>query len=489
MTDPALILLPQEDRLPHSDARAIAPWLRARTVADFADDVRLVRREPPGALMEPVPASRNSLADLAISFHKKSMTLTAAVEEGLTRFRAGNPAVRVAHQPNFLPSLNVAGQAAVSVKMAHLLPNAPSQVFFLLDYDVNTDRRYRHALLPSLSSRDGQHTLSAPPTSQQRPRLSYTEAAPDQAFLNRLIELLHEYSTQDLALIRKTQFQSSFNRRELAGKSSIVAGHLRFAFGKAATLAEANSMFLSRIVNLELGLPTIFLPGAQALLGITDHVLYLWERVNEYYEACDAAIQINDEGDERAEKYSGRPSDRSLAPFWAPCAADGSRVALHWDDDRYGAAVGICPACSRRMRITSRTVSAGSQDGRHPVVIPRVIWDDLLDGFAWNYVAGCSYRGGREHYRLATRVAALMRLPLLPEFFSHAAESKVPTTYRHIAEQCTKIQRCGYPSPPDETAMGHISSGRGSIVHSMLWESSMDLRNLADRFTSSPSPS
>ena len=444
---------------------SIAPWTNATTVDEFASSLTI---DSPAAPEAPPPVKASFLADIARSFHQQAGTYTRSVQEQIEEYNLGRKrTLRVAHQPNFLPSVNVVGQAAVSSALAERLPQKPAQVFLVIDYDVNTDRRYRHALLPSMSSHRGYHSISVPLADSHKDTFIFSERKPDDDDICQLLDLLHTYTSSEHAIIRQLCGYSALTRYERNKREDSIRDHVVTSFRRGATLAEANAIFLSRFVNLDLGLPTIFIPGSLALEGLVDHISYLWSLGGPLYDAChQVASELEDMG------VTVSPSlvpDEDVAPFWTSCSRDAARIRMYWTDRYRTKAKGSCNRCKADVVVTPKSLGDFLGKPSRAALIPRVLWDDLLDSFAWRHVAGCSYRGGLEHYLFTARLAGLMGLAPLPEFLSEYKAQGPFTDYEHAARVFAKEQASAPTEVGARKAWKVARSGQVSIAYSMMW--------------------
>lgn len=461
---------------------SVAPWLDAVTLTNF---VRHLKADGASATLSnaPPPVKSKIMADVATTFHRRAGTLTSEVETNIDNYALGTPSVRVAHQPNFLASINVLGQAALCSRLAELVAEPVTQIFFVVDYDANTDRRYRHAFLPSLSSHTGAHSLSSPGLHRHEETFMFSEKNPGMDYISHISELIRSYSSYDLSLIRNTCGHSKINRHELHVRQRVIHDHLTAAFDIGRTLADANIIFMSRYANLVLRLPIMFIPGSEVLTATAEHIQFLWSRARDYRAACaTTAAELETIG---IVVSSSLVPSRGAAPFWLRCANDSSRVAMYWTDDTCASAMGICHRCKKHACISSRSIDNFLTDAPQPTLIPRVVWDDLLDGFAWGHFAGCSYRGGLEHYIFASAVARKMGLQPLPEFISECERIIGPyDDFEHAARQLSKAQTGRHPGA---TKAGEwASSGRATLVHSMLWRPSLNVMDLTVAFEQDP---
>jgi hypothetical protein len=215
---------------------------------------------------------------------------------------------------------------------------------------------------------------------------------------------------------------------------------------------------------------------------IVDHVRYLWSRSREYYAACEqVAAELEDIG---IIVSRGLVQSTDIAPFWMQCQNDRSRVAMFWADRTWSKAKGTCSRCKGDMQISLKSMSDISYFDCQPAIVPRVIWDDLLDGFAWGHLGGCSYRGGLEHYLFTAAVANRLNLPTLPEFISHSARPPEPTS--EFEETAKLIAKSSGSSEGQggAIALNLITSGVASMVHSILWNPAINAQDIARTFES-----
>jgi len=455
---------------------SVAPWLGQQSISDFAQYLQGAPRSELKGLPQPIKPL--VLAEFALNFHERAGTLTKAVRSSIDDYTSGRPSMRIAHQPNFLPSLNVTGQAAVCESIAKLQPSNPVQVFLIVDYDLNNDRRYRHAMIPSLSSHTGYASLCAPPLRKDEAVLIFGEKKPSEKDLPQLIQPLHDHTAHDLAIIRQVCGVTESNRYRLAERQAIIREHLLFSLRNGTTLADVNSIFLSRVANLLLGLPTIFVPGSLALRALTEHLEYLWSISGLYNHACrKVAAELEGIG---VIISSSLVLAENVAPFWVVCAHDSSRIAMGWADWQRTKATGTCSRCHTYVEVTSRNIGDFLHGQERAKLIPRVVWDDLLDGFAWGHMGGCSYRGGLEHYMFTTAVAQRLGLTPLPEFLSEYKPRGPLNEYEHAAQQLEKQRTSSREQQAARKAWKLARSGRASVAYSLLWKP--DFKDLGHSF-------
>lgn len=414
-------------------------WFAHTTLAEFAALCRLPRGAVSGLPEVRFPeaiADRSSLAERAREFHGRAGTLTDGVEANIDRYERSAPCVRVAHQPNFLPAVNVIAQAAVCNALNGLLGGAYAEVFFLVDYDLNDDRRYRRATLPSLHSRTGTWTASAPP-----PRVPAAwmtrEDAPAMRFVNQLEVNVRRWASQQISSLPRSAGRAGLRRRAEENLTTIV-GALEKAAANARDLADFNAIFLSWIVNEVLGLPTLFISGTAALPQIAGHIEALWH--------ARAALS----------RAAG------VAPLWRRCTC-GGRLA---PDET----IPCCGNCGADARVDDANVGSLAGGGD---LIPRIVADDLLDGVAWGNIAGCDYRGGLPHYARSALAARRLGLRPLPMFLSTRAPQH-PARHLIGEEFAAALE-----AEPQHPAAQLVASGRVSAVMPLLWSTGLNAARIA----------
>ena len=174
----------------------ILPWINSGELYEFATLLQLSQRLTERADAPP-PIGAEKVAQLSLDFHQRAGTLTDQVARTISRFASGVPTIRVSHQPNFLPSLNVALQPTLLNDLGAHISNAPAEIFLLLDYDVASDRRFRHSLFPSLSLRAGYYSTSLGPLKDSSSLLMYAEPKPKQESIKLAYSKIRQLTSQD----------------------------------------------------------------------------------------------------------------------------------------------------------------------------------------------------------------------------------------------------------------------------------------------------
>jgi hypothetical protein len=438
---------------------------------DFVQSLMSSRDAPVGDFVAPrikMPdqiADRGALAHESRAFHRRADTLTPAVEENLSRYADNAPCARVAHQPNFLPSVNVVAQAAVCHDLNLRMGGSHAEVFFLVDYDANDDRRYRHAALPSLLARSGVWHLSAPSTDLAG-LIMFRESPPTTDFITACIAAIRGWAGQQVAFLPNVRTRRSLRHR-LAEAVASIESTFHFAADRARSLADFNAIVLSRMVNRVLGLPTLFLPGSRTFPIIAGSIESIW-RARAAIESATAATSRHRNGEAVRTATPGI----GAGPLWKECEC-GMRLALtgnvHADRLHFS-----CRRCGAAGAVDDNNVCDFSAKG---VLIPRVIADDLLDGLVWGNAVGCDYRGGLPHYQKSARAARELGLPVLPMYLStrrsdasieHLAGPEFAPTLDAMAEGRAPV-----------AARDLVVRGRASMVFALMWAGHPDAGQLA----------
>ncbi|WP_190253450.1 hypothetical protein [Dactylosporangium sucinum] len=406
---------------------------------------------------------RARILRISREFHRRAGTLTEAVADEHRRYRAGAAVIRTAHQPNYLASSNIVGQAVMADRLRRLCGSADRlpavHMFTLIDYDINTDRRYRHALLPSPTSRDGSIALSLPAMRHVHDVFMFTETETTAVDLVGRLDLRLDH---DHAALRKAHPNLALSRDLLHQRLDRIAGHLAFAAGQARSRSEYTAIVLSRLMNLDLGYSTMFVPGHRAIRLMGAHFAAIWSEWPDIVKVADT-VDASPEWSGHA-FHGGTAAGQLLAPFWLRCLC-GRRLRLVWRDRPAGAARAECAECRLEHTVDPTRVAELGTANR---LIPRVLADDLLDFTAWGHWAGCDYSGGLEHYQFSSLLAQRLGLAPLPIHLSDDLLYQPETDLMPsgFVAAAAALER----EYPHAARAGRLaSSGRASIAHALLW--------------------
>jgi hypothetical protein len=195
---------------PTTDLNAVLgamPWMREVTPEQFSliSDNRHSGRTRPDL---PPPLCHDTVHTLATEFHQKAGSLTHAVRANLDALVC-RPGIRMAHQPNLLPSLNVAFQSSLAHSVVSRFADKCPELFYVVNYDVATDRRYRHAVLPTPSAMAGYVSLSLRGPALHRETPMYAEERPTKEALKVLCERIRNVALSDISRARRTSARSA----------------------------------------------------------------------------------------------------------------------------------------------------------------------------------------------------------------------------------------------------------------------------------------
>ena len=451
----------------------IAPWLTVKDSEGFASTLSMIPRNKPTNDFPPVVPPRK-ICQLSREFHSSARTLTDPISVTLHQYQTGSYSLGISHQPNFLPSLNVAMQPVVLNGIANILGGKSSQLFSLLDYDVASDRRYRHAIFPSPILRDGYYSASIRRSHDSRFLLMSREIRPSRLAIEQVMTMIEQISFQDAAMIRKLRLEGSAGIDAMRQRLAMIRDYLTDAWAQSSRLSQMNSMLLSKIINVQFEMPIAFVEGHRVLRLMGEHCEYLWNRCRLLVAECRAvAGALEDSG---LTVRRALVPDVTWVPFWGVCPR-GHRVSLHWTSVLSLMATGRCGVCDVTLRISRHNVGHAVSSGS---LIPKVMTDNLLDRMAWGHLAMCGYRGGLEHSIFSTMVADRLGLRSLPEFLSrritHAdLHDVVANPYYSLIDVLDRLS-----APGSARAAEILSAGRGSVAHWILWHSTGQTHNLND---------
>lgn len=439
------------------------PWLGTRDLSQFRE---IVGGCSPFTTTTdcPRPVDPADLASVAVAFHQSHGTLSPAVQRSLKLLCNGATTARVAHQPNFLPSFNVALQPAVLDALCKD-SLAECQILLIVDYDSSANRRYRNAFFPSASCRSGYISITAPASRLCPNSLMYFEAPPSLAYLARTIDRIRQVALFDLNRGRSVDIDDpkSQVRRDLEKSLDELGQDLTIARASSVSLCDFNAAYLSRVVNKHWGLATVFMSGMRCLPLMSEHIEYLWTKA-EFLASCQlTAAQILESAGLIIRRSLVRCA--SEVPFWLICECS-SRVNLHWVDRQGESATGCCGVCDqvhivRRACVKELVVAAK--------LVPRVTVDDLLDGFAWDHHIGCGYRGALEHHVFSSLVGELMGIRRVPDFLSRRGRDFSVGSLMRKSYYARLSSEVRDKVAPANLAAELLAAGRGSVAHSAVW--------------------
>jgi hypothetical protein len=421
---------------------------------------------------------RDEVARISQGFHKGAGTLDAVSTTVARYLEPHSEVIRTAHQPNFLASFNVVAQAAAQEKLQCRLPQRRFvQMFVLIDYDTSADRRYRHALFPSPTTRGGVLSLSLPRLRHQHDVIMFREVR-EPGSLGQFKDAIVRSIRQDLALLRKADnsFRVTWKGVQQVGIAKLI-GHVEAAAvdsngSETESQSEFTSRLLSRIVNLELGLPTMFVPGHQMLRLLAPSMTHIWQHWPSILAAVDRVRRrVMPDG---MSILDSPHFDSMTAPLWFVCTC-GRRLALRWTGQGMRCATAECPACGQTFAVDGERVASLAADAR---LVPRVVVDDLIEFAVFRHAAGVDYAGGLEHYRFSSLVAQELGIDPFPIALSRRRPA--PPAEAGPGSYLQAVRLAHRLTPHAAAAAMLVESGRRSFAHSIVWSDEFELKRLAE---------
>lgn len=414
------------------------------------------------------------LAQLAKDFHCNINTDTDNVIEAMNNFEDGNDVLRSSYQPNIFPALNIVSLPILLSQLAGYLnrekTSAPHpQVFFLLDYDIASDNRFRVAHFPSRMAKNGYWTIAIQGTKPFSNKAMFSIPPPNLQWLDDVFSQVHAHVLQELVV----SSDSHIRRRKLEDNIDFCRGLAELSLQHSKSLTEFNSFFISLLVNRHWNLPTIFMPGHEALKRCDDHFIFLWDLSTDIYKAKIKAAELMD-----AYGFSVRESligSQNQLNFWMICEC-GERLPVNGEDEQHENITALCMECGRTYKYRKNQKMAFRElvhDGR---VMPRIVADNLFDTVAWGFSAGVSYVGSAEHYLFTAMVASQLGIRPLPEFLWRADISKQEDDKSFALGRSIELTQNKYLQ--SDSIVKDTQFGKASCLYYLSTEESKDVKSL-----------
>jgi len=327
----------------------------------------------------PAPTAHSRwLAEVADTFHTQAGTKTTAVAQAIVGLAHGAPLVRFAHQANLLPYANIFAHLVYGAAVADAMETDGVFAYFVVDYDIAQDRRFRSSLFPDAVGSRGVLPLTAGLSHHDRNTVQFALPPPSAETIVRWRAHCHGMINRDIGLLRR------IGRREHTPGMMHTALEVLWSICdearlRAATLPEFNAIVVSRIVNDLWGLPVLFLPLSRSL--------------------HDSSAAISELAAHVAELRNGYPA-------WIVCPACSARCSVDsWSDS--GRTAGRCGRCAWGGSVGSGTSRLS--------VVPKVLLDDLLDVVVHGVAGGTGYASGISHSAASRELAREMHVPMPPE--------------------------------------------------------------------------
>jgi len=451
------------------------PWLSAKDLASFA---RALNKPPLSSIIAdcPPPLPRHNLAQVAGSFHQCIKTNTDNVVHAMESFEDGQEVLRCSYQPNVFPALTIVSLPILLSQLADYLyinREKPSttypQVFFLLDYDVASDNRFRVAHFPSQATKNGYWTIAIQDVKPFSNKTMFSVPPPSPQWLDDVFSQIHTHMLQEIAVTSN----SLISRRKLEDNIDFCRELARLSLQHSKSFTEFNSFFISLLINRYWCLPTIFIPGHEVLKKCDDHFIFLWDSSADIYKAKIKAAELMDEYG-----FLVRGSligSQSQLNFWIICEC-GERLAVNSEDIKYKTITAQCLECGRTYQYKKNQQMVFRELVRDGRVMPRIVADNIFDTIAWGFSAGVSYVGAAEHYLFTAMVESQLGIKPLPEFLWRADLSRQEDDKSFILSKTSKLSQDKYGQ--SSNTIRDIQFGKASCLYYLTAEDPKEVKSL-----------
>jgi hypothetical protein len=351
---------------------ALAPGLLFGTASGVTQAVkRCLGESGPGSSSR----VQRALASCGRRLHEDVGTLTPAVEMALRLMTDGPvPLLLLAHQPICMPYDGVSAQHRLMNWIARQIPNAVA-VQLVVDTDSSSERYFRSCRVPSPKSSKGYLTISPSARLGQYPMCFPTALRPER--VRSEVERAHVNLSEVAAEVeRRTHI--SF-RHDLDSLQRVVDDPL------PESLADFNTQCISRLVNKEWSLPTVFVRHSDLLRSLASNVAELAvqeERLRSIYELFGWS--------------------RQSAFYWVLCGQCGSRLGVDNNSDWFPC------KCGHRQAVPAPSIDVIGDGLAAGEIIPRIELDDLVFGVVLKPDLMLSYQSSAPHVLRSQMVLDVM---------------------------------------------------------------------------------
>ena len=379
-----------------SSGLALGPILstvKAGSLKMLADE--LASAMPPSTNCSFGSAEKDTIRQSATNFHDRAGTLTSAVRNNISRLFDVH-SIRVAHTPDMLPYYSVAMLPLVANQLARLVSQRVNsevlEVYVAVDTDLATDRRVRTAVIPDVFRRGGELPLGVLTPRSERKRIIAAQRAPTLSE----VTIWREFYLQSAA--RHLKFLGSRSRAKALEKIAYnVCGlfeDMSFAASTANDLAEFSNIVFSRLVNIKMGLPTVFLSQLDVCRALTSQFLAMHDEAANWQALSAEAVR-------EFERRGVRVGSAAVGSgFWLVCSGCGRRQ----------------PALANQSRIACDC----GRDAAGRIMVPTVWVDNIVDVKVMGFVAGASYVGSSGHVAVSAEVHAQLGISYYHELLFSA---------------------------------------------------------------------
>ncbi|MBO0784160.1 MAG: hypothetical protein J2P37_35585, partial [Ktedonobacteraceae bacterium] len=195
-------------------------------------------------------------------------------------------------------------------------------VFFAVDFDDASEPRFRSAFVPRLGYQAHRLLLSVPAA---RGKLMYQVAPPTSGNVDAILKRVQDVVTNDLATTRRLS-EVRTRRHLLNERIELVRYYMRGAAEAASDLADFNSVFMSKIMNVIFGQATLFVNLRRIRPAMALHMVEIWSQRRTIQAMLPSIGDMLEARTGIAARRLAKISESNL--FWRICKACGQRNRL-----------------------------------------------------------------------------------------------------------------------------------------------------------------
>ena len=415
------------------------PWLSRSKLSEFAASNTLSNER--GVI------GHSSLSKTITDFHRRADTLKAVGpwQPGAKRV------ARLAHQPNSLAYGRLLFQF-VALDALAIAANSRA-LFVFIDYDTCSDVKFSRTAFPFLGSINGAAgiglTRSCIP---RRSDLTAIAPPPPPTWVDHI-----ELVTKSSLSFCHPPFINRGLAEEIQDRMHVLLNDIRYACEASSSLAEACAIYLSRVVNLRLGLNVHFCPASILwdLIPETTICALLEEWPAIHSSVRRSAIGLA-EVTENFVPSSVVTEEAAVLPLWWRCPC-GTRAPLRSTDthmtfsNRFG--IGQCPRCERHIRMPLCEIPSNLRTA------PRVVAHNALNRIGFGYESGANHIGSADHVLCHSLALSQLGWPVLQQAVWQA-QGSFGTWIERLQIPNSPLQRVAW-----KNAIELISSGGASSLY------------------------
>jgi len=358
----------------HVSRLRLHTWTPSQFVRHLAADYRKSEAWPTSDLPT---ISREILADIALQYHEEHGLLSSVVENEIQAIRQGAILIRLAHQPNFLPYMNLIAQM-VYLNVARDKSRSKGLdavgIVLLVDHDVCSNRRFRVAEAWD-GMKAGHVRRFVLEASKYSKHPMFVAPSPNEEQVKAHVASLLDYANS----LRGQAITLGFlNPRDEMPSNLISLSHkimgTDIQFKSLADFSIHGAMVL---FNDIWATPLIFIPLSRVIPHLSPAYNFI----------------------ERKLKSVGDNNDL----LWSVCERCGVRTVLGSIDPAGG-----CTDCRDIEELLPIRKP-------YPSKLPRVLFDDLADYVGIGIAGGTTYLSGRDHLAASHRSANSADIPVRHE--------------------------------------------------------------------------